>query len=200
MVRFSWKICFCCFVVLVTTPMVCRVLGRRLRYSVYFERPSLEQVLKQEQERKRDAEEWASVVVNNETTFWGGKRRVSGDAPLCAAFVSARRDGQPSKYLGFALKSFFSSITQQEAALIHTVLVLRGPSPLPAVTSRLDTVISIEEKEDKKLWSNLREETTDYIAALRACAKAQYVLILQDDIQATQNIVTAVFDVIRCCF
>jgi hypothetical protein len=174
------------------------VVGKGMRYSKFFEGFKGNTMVMKEALRIEEAWQWGNKLKNKEIPpLIMQARPTKSDAQICLAFVTAYRDGKPSKYIGASLKSLFEFMTPEEYDQLFTLAVIRGENPFPAVLDHFDKLI-LEESPDLG-WNTLDQERRDYVAALEACNAqgAPYVVVLQDDIQATKNFVPAIFDVVH---
>ena len=171
--------------------------GKDLRYSIYYKGRDLKHVLNEEREREKSAKEFEHRVRSGEVLWPQREPRDAIDKRrLCVAFVTAERAGEPSRYAGHAFRSVFENMTAAEGSSVYSVAIVRGESsPVPHILNKFDLVLPA--RNAVSLGSNLRLETADYVAALHACRQLPYVLVLQDDVEAVDRIVSSVEKVIR---
>lgn len=204
---FVTRLAFFVVVVLATTVTVlhlvhlCRKHGAFLRYSVHFKGHDLEGRLAEEQLRMREAEAWLKDLRDGQF-LWPSSKKIDAFSPekdLCVAVVTAERNGQPSPYVAHSMHRLFRNLTRAEFARIRTVAVIRGPNPLPDVFAHFDQVVSAQDAADQQMlqFTNLRDETVDYITALKYCQESPLVLVLQDDLHPVRHALRAVRYVVR---
>ena len=168
-------------------------MGRKLRYSIFYEGRNLTALRLRAEQREEDAQRWIRDVESGKVS-WPVEKE-NPHKTLCIAFVTAERNGKPSTYLPVVLKSTLQDVTPQLGKSLYTVLVARGRTLVSSLMDKFDHVVIQEDQPLRGL--NLRHETRDYIAALRACRTFPLVLILQDDAEGTRHAVRAVLRAVR---
>ena len=168
-------------------------VGRKLRYSIFFEGRNLTALTLRTKQRADDAQRWIRDLESGKVRWPVEKEKTHKN--MCIAFVTAERNGMPSTYLPVVLKSTLQDVTPQLGKSLYTVLVARGRTLVSPLMDRFDHVVVQDDQPLRGL--NLRHETRDYIAALRACRAFPLVLILEDDAEGTRHAVRAVLRAVR---
>lgn len=191
------SVVMCC-----VTSVVCSVYSKTLRYSMFFEHPTKEEVVAEETRRHQEAEKWAKSIEDGIGNFI--LHSVQPDDvkdTLSIVMLSSPRQGQASRYATVCLQGLFQNMTYKEATHIKAGMVVRGPVPLLAVASRLHRLIVRKQEPDEESINpsgTVEKEYADYIEALGMCKdfKTKFCLILQDDAYPTQHVVTHILDAI----
>ncbi len=184
-------VCFLASSVAVLAVMhACRQAGKSLPYSIYYEAPTAVDVALAEKERFESAANWMANVGK----LGLAKKRAKFRPQLCVALLTAPRNERPSKYAAYALMSLVRELSKEERRRLHVLAVIRGRSPFrKAVRQQLSGTVRVKgSKSGDK--NNLDDETSDYVRGLEACSAtgAELVLVLQDDVIATRQWVSAV--------